>query len=771
MTRFRNSLLALGCVASVAAGPMFAIAAEPTGAELYQRHCASCHGAVGEGVPSGYPNPLAGDKSIAQLARVIDRTMPEGEPESVNADEANRIAEFIHGEFYSPVAQARREPPRIELSRLTVTQYRNTVADLVGSFRNRIVQPKDRGLEARYYNSRRTNKESLVIERRDPQVKFDWGEGSPDADKIPADEFAVHWTGSLLAPHTGPYEIVVAAENGFRLWLNDDEVPFIDGGVKSGEKFELRESMFLLGGRGYRLRLEMFKSKKGNDKRGAIALSWRPPHGRLEPIPEHHLSPQWCPKVCVVNTPFPPDDRSYGYERASSISKEWDQATSAAALEVSAQVASRMNELAGVNNKGDERATRVREFCDRFVERAFRRPLSDETKQRYVDGAFRAAGANPDEAALEVAVRRVVLTTLKSPLFLFREIEGEPNDPYNVASRLAYHLWDCPPDESLREKARDGKLGTRDDVREAAWAMVRDERTLTKFRAFLRQWLNIEHLPEIAKDSEAFPEFNADVVADLRTSLEREIEVLATLEEGTYGDLLNGDGLWLNGPLAKVYGAELAPDAPFQRLVIDGGSRRGLLTHPYLLAGFAYTKTSSPIHRGVFISRSLFGRVLRAPPIAVAPVSTELQPDLTTRERVEAQTADVMCQSCHTLINPLGFALEGYDAIGRLRTEEKGRPINALGQYLTREGELAKFNGAKELAEMIVGSGEARGAFAEQLFHTFVKQPLRAYGPQAPAELRERFDRGGSKLRWLLVDVAERGAWLEQAEGQVASGE
>lgn len=745
-------------------------AAEPSGAELYRRHCASCHGVDGEGVSEGYPNPLAGDKSIEQLARVIDRTMPEGEPEKVSAAESRRIAEYVHGQFYSPVARARREPPRIELSRLTVTQYRNTIAELVGSFGPRIVQPKDRGLEARYYKSRRTNKENLVIERRDPQVKFDWGEGSPDADKLPPEEMAIHWSGSLLAPLTGEYEIVVNAENGFRLWLNDEDVPLIDGGVKSGDKFELRESLFLLGGRGYRLRLEMFKSKQGKDKRAAITLSWKPPHGRLEPIPEHHLTPQWCPRVCVVNTPFPPDDRSYGYERASSISREWDQATSAAALEVSAHIASRMNELAGVNRNGDGRAGKVREFCERFVERAFRRPLSDETKQRYVAVAFRAAGENPDEDTLKVAARRVVLLTLKSPLFLFREIEGEPNDPFNVASRLAYQLWDCPPDESLWRKARDGKLGTRNDAREAAWTMVGDERTATKFRGFLRQWLNIEHLPEISKDSEAFPEFNADVVADLRTSLEREIETITANEEAKYGDLMEGEGLWLNGPLARVYGAELPADAPFQRLVIDGGSRRGLLTHPYILAGFAYTKTSSPIHRGVFISRSLFGRVLRAPPIAVAPVPPELQPDLTTRERVEAQTADTLCQSCHAMINPLGYALEGYDAIGRLRTEEKGRPINALGQYLTREGDLAKFNGANELAALIVGSGEARGAFAEQLFHTFVKQPLRAYGPQAPGELRERFETGGTKLRRLLVDVAERGAWLEPATGQVASG-
>ncbi len=262
-------------------------------------------------------------------------------------------------------------------------------------------------------------------------------------------------------------------------------------------------------------------------------------------------------------------------------------------------------------------------------------------------------------------MRRVVLTALKSPLFLFREIEGEANDPYNVASRLAFGLWDCPPDESLWKKARDGKLATRDGVREAAWSMVNDARTATKFAAFLRQWLNIEHLPEIAKDG-----------AFIRSSPPRSLRICGCpwnarwrKSRGTRTppteELLESDGSvaqWCSG---KIYGADLPPDAPFQRVVIDAGSRRGLLTHPYILAGFAYTRTSSPIHRGVFVSRSLFGRVLRAPPIAGGPVSPDLQPDLTTRERVEAQTADTLCQSCHALINPLGYALEGYDAIGR----------------------------------------------------------------------------------------------------------
>ena len=111
-----------------------------------------------------------------------------------------------------------------------------------------------------------------------------------------------------------------------------------------------------------------------------------------------------------------------------------------------------------------------------------------------------------------------------------------------------------------------------------------------------------------------------------------------------------------------------------------------MLTHPYLMASFAYTATSSPIHRGVFLSRSVLGRALRPPPEAVAPLAPDLHPDLTTRQRVTLQTKPESCQSCHGMINSLGFTLEHFDAVGRYRKEEKGQPIDATGTYETRAG-------------------------------------------------------------------------------------
>src|SRR6478752_6997625 len=109
-------------------------AAEPTGAQIYKEMCARCHGAKGEGTKK-YAHPLTGDWSVARLASVIDRTMPEDDPDKLDAAGSKRVAEFIYDAFYSPVAQAKLSPPRVELARLTVKQYRNAIADLIGSFR------------------------------------------------------------------------------------------------------------------------------------------------------------------------------------------------------------------------------------------------------------------------------------------------------------------------------------------------------------------------------------------------------------------------------------------------------------------------------------------------------------------------------------------------------------------------------------------------------------------------------------------------------------
>jgi hypothetical protein len=761
-------LLSIATIGSAAA--QHAAVKQETGQETYRQRCASCHGANGEGTKIRRAS-LTGDRSVGDLARYIAQSMPPG-PKKCGGEDAKKVAAYIYNAFYSPVSQARNVPARVALSRLTVRQFRNAVADLVGSFRDPAHVQTQRGLQAEYFKAKRFDNGERVVQRVDPEVKFDFGTTGPVPDKFEPHQFSIRWQGSLLAPETGEYEIILHSEHAVRLWLNDARQPLIDAWVKSGNDNEFHASLTLLGGRAYPLRLEFTKSTQGVDdtekKKGtppahaAIALDWRRPHQAEETIPNRCLLPDSSPETYVTSTPFPPDDRSIGYERGTSVSKAWDEATTTAALETATYVTTHLRDLANVKDDAPDRSARLQAFCRQFVERAFRRPITPDIARLYVDRQFSVA---PDPL---LAVKRVVVLTLKSPRFLYQEAGDTTRDAYDTASRLSFALWDSLPDAELLRAAA-GELATRDQVRRQAERMVADPRAALKVHDFFMQWLKVDQYPELAKDSKRFPGFDAMAATDLRTSLELEIESIVWSEKSDYRELMLSDKTFLNGRLAGLYGVKLPPDAPFQPVVLDPAERSGVLTHPYILASFAYVDNSSPIHRGVMIVRNMLGRVLKPPPAAFAPLAAGLHPNLTTRQRVEMQTKPAACNGCHGLINPLGFTLERFDAIGRLRTEESGQPVNCTGSYQPRTGPVAQFSGARDLTRYLAGSDEAHAAFVEKMFQNLVKQPVRAYGPQTLPDLQRSFAAQEYNIRKLLVEISTVAALRQQTGSSLSA--
>ncbi|HEV3081896.1 MAG TPA: DUF1592 domain-containing protein [Gemmataceae bacterium] len=746
----------------MAALPLSAAAAEErTGEQIYRQRCAVCHGQKGEGTEENYPQPLAGKKSVAQLARFIARTMPKDSPDKCKGPDADKVAAYIYEAFYSKGARERDSAPRLELARLTVRQYRNAVADLVGSFRSPGRWENQHGLHGEYFKSRRFRDDDRALDRIDAAVKFDFGEAGPDL-KFDANQFSIRWQGAVLAPETGDYEFIVRTEHAARLWLNDSKRPLIDAWVKSGSDTEYRAALFLLGGRVYPLRLEFSKAKQGVDDskdkkkkpkavKASIVLEWKLPQRAAETIPQGNLTPNHFPQVFVVTTAFPPDDRSVGYERGTSISKAWDRATTDAAIEVADFVATHLADLGDVKDDAADRPARVRDFCKRFAERAFRRPLTADEQGLFIERQFERGG-DP-----ETTVKRVLLFVLKSPQFLYREIDGG-RDGYDVASRLSFGLWDSLPDRELLQAAAAGQLGTRAQVSRQAERMLGDLRARSKLRDFFLQWLKIDPAPELVKDAKRYPGFDAVLASDLRTSLDLFLEDVLWSEASDFRQLLLADYLYLNGRLAQFYGAKLPADAPFQKVFLNPQERAGVLSHPYLMATFAYPAASSPIHRGVFLARNVLGQPLRPPPDAFVPLPADLHPGLTTRERVTLQTQPQACQSCHSMINPLGFTLEHFDAVGRFQDRDRDKPIDATGAYVTRNGQRVTFGGVRELAAFLAGNEETQEAFVQRLFQYFVKQPIRAFGPRKLVDLRQSFADNHYNIRKLMVQIVTEAA-------------
>jgi hypothetical protein len=723
-------------------------------AELYRARCAQCHGDRGQGADE-YPQPLAGNLSVAQLAASIAETMPADDPGSLSGEQYQAIAAYVHETFYSALARERNRPARVELARLTVRQHRQALADLVGSFREPVRWSDQRGLRAEYFAGRHMG--SPVARRVDRQVDFDFATQSPVPEITEPHEFSIRWQGSFMATDTGLYDFVVRTEHAARLWINDQSIPLIDAWVKSGNESEHKGSLFLIGGRIYPLRLDFTKAKQGvddSDKQtekpksapASVRLWWKAPRGVLEPIPSRQLSADGAPEQFVCTVPFPADDRSYGWERGNSVSKVWDEATTEAAIEVAGYVAEHADRLAGTRPDAADRRENLQSFCRTFCERAFRSPLADDQVQTFVARQFEAA--DDDHSA----VKRVVLLALKSPRFLFREV-SDSGEPHHVAARLSFGLWDSIPDQELARAAAEDRLATNEQIAEQARRMLSDYRAKRKLRDFLLTWLHADAGKDLSKDSQAFPDFDAATIADLRTSLELFLEDVLASNTADYRRLLLSDEVYLNERLAAFYGGQPSPGQDFKMTRLDSGERAGILTHPYMMASFAHTRESSPIHRGVFLTRGVLGQSLRPPPVAVAPLAADLHPDLTTRQRVMLQTQAADCMTCHQVINPLGFALERFDAVGHFRDQEHGKPIDSTGSYRTAGGEEVTFDGARSLAEFLVGSEEAHTAFTEQLFHYLVQQPVRAYGATTLEELRDRFVAGGFNIRELAVEI------------------
>lgn len=725
------------------------------GKSLYVQQCASCHGANGEGGTDGYDEPLYGDRSLADLTRVIEETMPEEEPDLCQGADAALVAEFMYGAFYTDEARAKMGTARVEMSRLTVRQYQSAVTDLFGRFIGQSEADDRRGLSGTYYNSRNFSRKEMKIERIDGQIDFDFGEQSPDPDQIGTKEFSMSWNGSVIAEETGEYEFIVRSQNGIRLYLNSDEA-LIDGWVNSGEMIvEHRESVYLLAGRAYPVVLQFFSYE---DDSASIQLLWKTPHGTEEVIPTESLSPKRVPASFIVSTQFPADDSSVGYARGTSVSKLWDEATTYAAIEAANYAVKQIDRLSNSKEDSSDRRDKVQAFCRRFVETAFRRPLQENEADRYVTRHFAA------DISVEEALKRVVLLTLKSPNFLYLEwSDGELTD-YDIASRLSFGLWDSIPDQNLIAAAQRNQLNTPKQIEQQVRRMLNNPRTKAKLKNFFHHWLLVEEADDLSKDAEQYPEFTEAIVADLRRSLDMFIDGVVWSDESDYRQLLLADYLVFNRELADFYGLEFGEGDGFQRVAAPDGTRAGVLTHPLMMSALAYHKSTSPIHRGVFVTRNVLSRSLNPPPEAIEFLDDRFDPTLTMREKVAQLTEPDACQSCHRIINPLGFSLEHYDAVGRFRTIDQDKPIDPNGVYETTSGDKIKLSGARDLAEFAAEDTNAQQGFVEQLFQQTVKQPVRAYGDSTLDDLTNGFRAKDYSIKELLVQIMVTTATFEQAQ-------
>jgi hypothetical protein len=329
----------------------------------------------------------------------------------------------------------------------------------------------------------------------------------------------------------------------------------------------------------------------------------------------------------------------------------------------------------------------------------------------------------------------------------------------DVARRLALILWDSIPDEELRSSPLSSKAA----IRAQAKRMLRSPQTRIKLRMFFHNWLQIDGSVVLEKDAALFPEFDA---GELRRSLDLFWDDLLWRGSADYRQLFLADSLFLNPALAKLYGMTPANESGFAKLRFAEDQRAGLITHPYLLAALAFPENSSPIDRGVFLTRRLLGRPLKSPHKSISVLGevvalAEFAPDLTMREKIRELTKSEDCQVCHAVINPLGFSLEHYDALGRYRSQDHGRPIESGDRFPSDQADGVLLRNARDLAEFTAQDEGAQRSFVIRLFEYLNRQAIAAYGPGTVDELHTLFVASGFNMRQLVLEIAVRGCQNE----------
>lgn len=364
--------------------------------------------------------------------------------------------------------------------------------------------------------------------------------------------------------------------------------------------------------------------------------------------------------------------------------------------------------------------------------RALRRPISEEDRV-WLREVYQSARTGNDFSA---GMEALIGTLLQSSSFVYLPEFGLPVDGHDavrkltdheVANRLSYFLWDSMPDDALLAAAEAGELSSLEGVRAQAERMALDPRAEAKLQSVVYGWLEIdgtiihEPIEALSRDEALYPEFDAQLVEDMKTEL-RAFVRRALFEDGSFEELLTSREAYVNKSLADLYGVENGPadDATWTWVTLDAERYSGLLTRAAFMTVQASRMAQSPIRRGVWVYEQAFCSELGTPPPNANDVPVDGQHDgeqLTVREEVEIITAGDGCSSCHSIINPIGYAFEHYDAIGRWQENEvsSGLPIDSAGALKGTDvdGDVAD---AVALSARLADSGRAKDCFAERWF-------------------------------------------------------
>lgn len=413
-------------------------------------------------------------------------------------------------------------------------------------------------------------------------------------------------------------------------------------------------------------------------------------------------------------------------------------------------------------------------FVRQFGQKAFRRPLTDDETKLYTSLCLEEAARGQDfydGAAI------VIEAMLQSPHFLFRIERGGPNRQFEVASRLSFFLWDTLPNNELLTAAANGELQGPNEIAATARRMLEDQQAKPAFEEFLAQWLRLDVVLSATRDRRRFREFTAETAAAMAEETKRLFNHLAWNDQN-FMEFFTANYTFINSDLARLYSLP-APDTDFGRVDYPADSTRsGILGHGSFLVSTSKPGETSPTARGLFVRNHFLGQEIPPPPPGVnatLPAVTESAP-LTNRQRLDVHLNSEACAGCHRLIDPIGFGLEQYNAIGVFTPkmslifanrgdESRGRrPTNIeldLDTSAYIQGvENSSFSTPKELGRLLAENPACQKSIVKQLFRYALGREETAADQPAIEDLVAKFRASGYRFKELVVALVTSDLFL-----------
>lgn len=474
---------------------------------------------------------------------------------------------------------------------------------------------------------------------------------------------------------------------------------------------------------------------------------------------------------------FPADNRGVGFSNnADSLLTDnlLAEGYQKAAEEMAAAAVMNLGALAPACNATTMgAATCAKSFIQAFGKKAFRRPLTDAEVTRY-QTIFTTGSTG---ATYNDGISLVIEAMLQSPMFLYRVEIGTPTaanpavaslTPFELASRMSYFLWQSKPDDTLIAAAEAGKLATSEDIATQANRMLQmqNDGSRQMVTQFHREWLYLTDVLLGDKPVSLFPDWTDALRTDLFTEADTFVNQVFW-NDGKLGTLLTAPYSYMNSRVAKFYGLPAPAGTAFVQVNLDTTQRTGLLTSAAFLAANANPDQSSPIRRGRFVREQIMCETIQPPPNDLMIVVPPVTDGTTTRERFSAHHAQVLCASCHQMMDPVGFAFESFDAIGKWRTMDGGKTVDTSGEIkLANDPKLnGPINGAIDLVTKLGASPEVAGCVATQWFRWGTG---RMEGPEDACSLEtvgKEFTKASYDMRALPLAVMKTDAFRYRQVG------